>query len=124
MEWIWFVYADFLQRKLVEVNNEWNPHTIRYTKECQVSGIPNQLYYLPELKGYAPQGHQLSEANIVNVFQQMNFEEEFEQIMEGSKSQIQEYFRYIPSSQQTSHPPSDRENAKKLFTEIIDAAGR
>ena len=50
MEWIWFVYPDFLQRKLVEVNNEWNPHTIRYTKECQVSGIPNLLYYLPELK--------------------------------------------------------------------------
>ena len=54
----------------------------------------------------------------------MNFEEEFEQIMEGSKSQLQEYFHYIPSSQQTSHPPSDWENAKELFTEIIDAAGR
>ena len=46
-----------------------------------MSGIPNHLYYLPESKGYAPQGHQLSETGIGNVFQQRNFEEEFEQIM-------------------------------------------
>ena len=70
MECIWFVYADFLQRKLVIY--------IRYRKGCQVSGIPNQLYYLPESKGCAPQGHQLSEADIVRVLQQRNFEEEFE----------------------------------------------
>ena len=53
MEHIWFVYADFLHCKLVEVKNEWNLHTMRYTKGCQVSGIPNHLYYLPESKGYA-----------------------------------------------------------------------
>ena len=47
MECIWFMYADFLQRKLDEVKNEWNLHTIRYTKLCQVSGFPNQLYYQP-----------------------------------------------------------------------------
>ena len=122
MECISFVYADFLQRKLDEVKNEWNPYTIRYTKGCQVSGIPNQFFYLPELKGYALQGHHLSEVDIVNIFQQMNFEEEFEQIMEESKSQLQEYFRYIASSQQMSHPPSDWDNPKKLFIEIIDAA--
>ena len=57
MECIWFVYADCLQCKLDEVKNEWNLHTIRYTKGCQVSGIPNHLYYLPESKEYAPQGH-------------------------------------------------------------------
>ena len=65
MLFIWNAYADFLQCKLDEVKNEWNLHTIRYTEGCQVSGIPNQLYYLPELKRYAPEGHQLSEANII-----------------------------------------------------------
>ena len=74
MECIWFVYADFLQRKLDQVNNEWSLHTIRYTKGCQVSGIPNHLYYLPELKGYATQDHQLIEADIANILQQRNFE--------------------------------------------------
>ena len=60
VECIWFVYADFLQRKLDEVRNEWNLHTIKYRKGCQVSGILNHLYYLPGSKGYAPQGHQIS----------------------------------------------------------------
>ena len=31
-----------------------------------------------ESKGYATQGHQLCETDIVNVLQQSNFEEEFE----------------------------------------------
>ena len=58
------------------------------------------LNYLPESKGYAPQSHQLSETDIVNVLQQRNFEEVFEQIVEGINSQLQEYFCYIASSQQ------------------------
>ena len=44
--------------------------------------------------------------------------------MEGSNSQLQEYFPYVASCQQMTHPPSDWENATKLFTEIIDAAER
>ena len=65
-----------------------------------------------------------NEADIVNILQQRNFEEEFEQIMKGSKSQLQEYFRYIASIQQMSLSPSDWENAKQLFKEITDAAER
>ena len=61
-------------------------------------------------------------SSVKPILQQRNFEEEFKQIMQGSNSQLQEYFRYIASSQQMSHPPSDWENAKKLFIEIIDAA--
>ena len=61
---------------------------------------------------------------MVNVLQQRNFEEEFEQIMEGSNNQLQEYFRYIASNQQMSHSPSHWDNAKTLFIEIIDAAER
>ena len=45
--------------------------------------------------------------------------------MEGSNIHLQECFRYIASSQQMCcHPPSDWDNAKKLFIEIIDAAER
>ena len=40
----------------------------------------------------------LNETDIVNVLQQRNFEEEFEQIMEESNNQLQEYFRYIASN--------------------------
>ena len=73
----------------------------------------SQSLILPtESKEYAPQGNQLSETDIVNVLQQRNFEEEFKQIMEGSNSQLQEYFCYISISQQMSRPPSDWDNTK------------
>ena len=39
--------------------------------------------------------------------------------MEGSKSQLQEYFRYITLSQQMSHSPSDWENAKTLRIDTV-----
>ena len=113
MECIWSVYADFLQRKLDEAKNEWNLHTIRYTDGRQDPGIPNQLYYVLQLKGYATEGHQFSEADIVNTLQRRNFEEEFEQIMKGSKSHLQEYFHNIASIQRMSPHPSDWENQKK-----------
>ena len=45
MECICFGYANFLQCKLDIVKNEFNLHTIRCTKGCQVSGIPSHLYY-------------------------------------------------------------------------------
>ena len=85
-------------------------------KDVQVFSIHNHL-----CQG---QGHQLGETDIVNVLQERNSEEEFEQIMEGSNIHLQECFRYIASSQQMCHPPSDWANAKKLFIEIIDAAER
>ena len=105
MKCIWFVYADFLQLKLDEVKNEWNLHTRRFTEGRQDSGIPNQLHYVLELERYAPEGHQFSEADIVNTLQRRNFKEEFEEIMKGSKSYSQEYFHNIASVQQMSPYP-------------------
>ena len=34
--------------------------------------------------------------------------------MEGTNSHLQEYYRYIASSQQINHPPSDWEMQKKF----------
>ena len=44
--------------------------------------------------------------------------------MEGSKSQLKEYCRYIASIQQMSPPPSDWDDTIKLFMEITVAAER
>ena len=43
--------------------------------------------------------------------------------MEANK-QLKEYFCYIVSSQQMSHPPSNWENAKKHLILIIEATER
>ena len=74
VECIWFVHGQFIQTQLDEVKQEWNYHKIRYSKGCQVSGIPNQLYHLPESKGYISQGFRFTESDVTNALAQRNYE--------------------------------------------------
>ena len=47
-----FLFMEFLQKELDEVSSMWNQHLIRYARSPQhISGIPNELYYIPELQG-------------------------------------------------------------------------
>ena len=75
MECIWFVYAQFIQTQLDEVKQKWNYHKTRYSKGCQVSEIPNQLYYLPKSKGYISQGFSVTESDVRNALAQRNYED-------------------------------------------------
>ena len=39
-----------IQQELDQVAHEWNTHTIRSSKHCFVpAGVPNELYFLPEV---------------------------------------------------------------------------
>ena len=106
MECIWFVYAQFIQTELNEVKQEWNYHKIRYSKSCQVSGIPNQLNHFPESKGYISQGYRLTESDVTNALAQRNYEDEPSEVMSRKSKELQEYFHYIISSQQLNYLPS------------------
>ena len=120
MECIWFVFAKFIQTQLDEVKQEWNYHKIRYSKGCQVSGIPNQLYHLPESKGYISQGFRITESDVTNALAQRNYEDELSEVMSRISKELQEYFHYIISSQQLNYPPSSWDNAKLLSETIIE----
>ena len=109
MEWIWFVYAQFIQTQFDEVKQEWNYHKIRYSKGCQVSGIPNELYHLPESKGYISQDYRVTESNVINALAQRNYEDELDEVMSRTNKELVEYFHYIISSQQLNYPPFLRE---------------
>ena len=120
MECIWFVYAQFTQTQLDEVKQEWNYHKIRYSKGCQVSGIPNQLYHLPESKGYISQGFRVTESDVTNALAQRNYEDELSEVVRRTNKELKEYFHYIISSQQLNYPPSSWDNAKLLLERIIE----
>ena len=42
---------DVLQEELNDIRDMWNVHRIRADRARRVSGIPDELFYLPELKG-------------------------------------------------------------------------
>ena len=92
MECIWFVYAQFIQTELNEVKQEWNYHKIRYSKSCQVSGILNQLYHLPESKGYIFQGFRVTESDVTNALAQRNYKNELREVMRRTNKELEEYF--------------------------------
>ena len=120
MECICFVYAQFIQTQLDEVKQEWNYHKIRYSKGCQVSGIPNQLYRLPESKGYISQCYRVTESDVTNALAQRNYEDELSEVMRRTNKELEEYSHYIISSQQLNYPPSSWDNMKLLFERIIE----
>ena len=106
MECIWFVFAKFIQTQLDEVKQEWNYHKIRYSKGCQVSGIPNKLYHLPESKGYISQGFRVTESDVTNALAQRNYEDELSVVISQTNQELEKYFHYIISSRQLNYPPS------------------
>ena len=116
MECIWFVYAQFIETQLDEVKQEWNYHKIRCSKGCQVSGIPNQLYYLR----YISQGFHVTESDVTNTLAPRNYEGELREVMRRTNKELEEYFHYTISTQQLNYPTSSWDNKKLLFERIIE----
>ena len=56
MECAWFSFAPLIQSELNKVKREWNTHFIRKSRHDTVSGIPDELYFLPQGVGYQDQG--------------------------------------------------------------------
>ena len=70
MECVWFVFSDFLQLELDKVKDEWNMHFIRQSRHNTVSGVPDELYYLPQTRGFVDCGFEVSADGIENILNQ------------------------------------------------------
>lgn len=51
VECLWFSFSGLLQKVLDEMKEHWNTHQIRGSRHDTISGRPDSLYYLPELRG-------------------------------------------------------------------------
>ena len=61
MECAWFVYSGLLQSELDKMTEEWNTHFIRKSRFTKVHGIPDELFYLPEVYGYQKFGAKIND---------------------------------------------------------------
>ena len=89
-------------------------------KGCQVSGSLNQLYHLPESKGYISQDYCVIEPDVTNALVQQNYKDEFGEVMSGTIKELEEYFYSIISSQQLNIHFQVGANTKLLFERIIE----
>ena len=51
MECLWFCFSGLIQQDLDRVKEYWNSHYIRESRHDTVKRRPNELFYLPELRG-------------------------------------------------------------------------
>ena len=47
-ECLWFCFSKLIQNELDQVREHWNSHYIRVSRYHTPSGIPDQLYFMPE----------------------------------------------------------------------------
>ena len=88
-----YCFGELLQKELDEVKLTWNVHYIRKSGYETVSGRPNELFYLPELKGVEDQLKPYDPANLEEIDNYVESLEEEE--VEGSYCEFYEYFDYL-----------------------------
>ena len=76
MECAWFVFSKLLQSELDEVASRWNSHFIRKSHCSSNAGIPDELYYLPEKRGFKDCGLPITKSDLQHIIQQRNITEE------------------------------------------------
>ena len=119
MECTWFVFSTLLQNDLNKVRDEWNSHKIRKSRFSKVSGIPNQMYYLPESYNSTDQGRFISELEIDSILRERNYNEKVNAIGICDPD-LERYFQYILDSTNLHHPARNWKEALENFTTITN----
>ena len=122
MECAWFVYSDFLQMELDKLKREWNMHTIRKSKGTQISGVPDELYFVPEGNGYLNCGESIRRRDISDVLNQINVHEAAKDVLGKADADMTEYFRYVVSELDIVVPPRDWAEARYIYDKIIEVS--
>ena len=123
MECAWFSFSHLIQRELDKTRHEWNTHFIRKSRHDTISGIPDELYFLPERKQYRDEGFAVSYAEINNILLHRDVVSESIAIQNVADNDLEQYFYYVVQVEQLKFPPTDWEKAKTVFLKIIESSG-
>lgn len=119
-ECVWFVYSALLQSDLDNVRSEWNDHHIRKSNNNVLSGVPNQLYFLPETKGYENKGIAILEHELTTLTNATEVIEKAEEAENVINDDLVDYCYYIINELNLEHPPKDWIQAKFMYTKIVE----
>ena len=106
--WNVFVFSDFLQLELDKVKDEWNMHFIRQSRHNTVSGVPDELYYLPQTCGFEDCEFEVSadDIEIENILNQRDIYGQVE-LAKDVDDELLEYFKFVTREEGLTHPPED-----------------
>lgn len=121
VECVWFVCFDFLQLELEKVKHEWKMCHIRQSRRDTVSGIPDELCYLPHTCGFEDCGSEVSADDIDNILNQRDIYVQAELAKEVD-DELLGYFKYVMREEGLTHPPEDWRQAKDMYEKIMQLA--
>ncbi|XP_046861247.1 uncharacterized protein LOC124454484 [Xenia sp. Carnegie-2017] len=113
MECLWFCFQSVLQNELNDIIDHWNTHYIRRSRYDTIPGVPNRLYFLPQLTGGADYIVQVPTDKINEM------EEECE--MEEGLNDYKEYFEHVMEIKGLRLPNNATE-ALALFQCLVETA--
>ena len=115
VECLWVCFSQIIQHDLDSVKDHWNTHRIRRSRHDTVSGIPDELFLLPELHGGTDNLLcDVTHDEIESLKENLTYEEE--------KSVELEYFEYVLENMPFDIP-TDCEEALQLYRTLLDIAG-
>ena len=96
MELAWYTFSPLLQYELDQVKLQWNTHYIKRTRHDTILGMPDELFFLPELSGGQNQGTHISDSEIDSAYsEEENLMEDAAIIMNDVDEVLVEYFEYV-----------------------------
>ena len=114
-------FLTFLQLELDKVKDDWNMHFIRQSRHITVSGVPDELYYLHQTRGFEDCGFQVSADDIENILNQRDIYGQAE-LAKDVDDELWEYFKYVSREQSLTHSPEDWRQARDLYEKIVQLA--
>ena len=117
----WFSFSYLIQRELSQLKRRWNTHRIRKNDEHVITGIPNQLYFMPEYFGFANCGFDTSEVDIENIDGIENVEENWRRDADLDHETAR-FFQSILERSNLYWPPLNWQDAVHIFDVLIEAS--
>ena len=114
-EALWFCFSGVIQSDLDVIKDHWNTHRIRSSGFNTVSGVPDELFFLPENNGG-------QDGLIRNTSEQeLQYIADNLLTFEDDLNDYQAYFAYIISNSDLQMP-KDWQDAENLYMELIQIA--
>ena len=121
MELAWYTFSPLLQYELDQVKHQWNTHNIRRTRHDTLPGMPDELFFLPELSGGQNQGTNISDSEIDSAYSEKeNLMEDATIIMNDADEELVEYFEYVVREENLLCPPTNWKDGRELFIHILE----
>ena len=120
MERAWYTFSPLLQYELDQLKLQWNTHYIKRTRHDTIPGMPDELFFLPELSGGQNQGTNISsDSEIDSAYsEEENLMEHATIVMNEADEKLVEYFEYVVHEDNLLYPPTNWKERRELFIQF------